>query len=97
LEYLAVSANADNVVINHNCHHPQIDLTAADAAEGLRYLQDWYYNRLQKRTVRGAALDRDRYAKQGGTWKMSHTGYEREWEVVDDNVPPITFKFHRRG
>ena len=23
--------------------------------------------------------------------KMSHTGYERVWEVLADNVPPITF------
>ena len=90
LEYLAVSANAD-VVVNHNCHHPEIDLTAADAAEGLWYLQDWYYNKVQKRTVRGAAFYRDRYAKQSGAWKISHTGYERVWEVVEENVPPIHF------
>jgi SnoaL-like domain len=90
LEYLAASANAD-VVINHNCHHPEIDLTGPATAEGLWYLQDWYYNRVQKRTVRGAAFYRDRYAKQGGKWKISHTGYERVWEVVEDNVPPITF------
>lgn len=90
LEYLAVSANAD-VVINHNCHHPEIDLTGPGRAEGLWYLQDWYYNRVQKRTVRGAAFYRDRYTRQAGDWKISHTGYERVWEVVEDNVPPITF------
>ena len=90
LEYLAVSANSD-VVINHNCHHPEIDLTGPASAEGLWYLQDWYYNKVQNRTVRGAAFYRDRYQKQDGKWKIRHTGYERVWEVVEDNVPPITF------
>ncbi len=90
LEYLEASANAD-VVINHNCHHPEIDLTGPGAAAGLWYLQDWYYNRAQQRTVRGAAFYRDRYRKEDGTWKMCHTGYERVFEVVEDNVPPIHF------
>jgi SnoaL-like domain len=90
LEYLEASANAD-VVINHNCHHPEIDLTGPGTAEGLWYLQDWYYNRAQQRTVRGAAFYRDRYRKEAGAWKMSHTGYERVFEVVEDNVPPIHF------
>ncbi|HTT44300.1 MAG TPA: nuclear transport factor 2 family protein [Steroidobacteraceae bacterium] len=90
LEYLAVSANAD-VVVNHNCHHPEIDLTAADAAEGLWYLQDWYYNRRDRRIVRGASFYRDRYQKIAGAWLIRHTGYERVFEIVENDVPPINF------
>jgi SnoaL-like protein len=90
LEYLGVSANA-GVVINHNCHHPEIDLTAADAAEGLWYLQDWYYNRSDRRIVRGAAFYRDRYRKVNGQWLIGHTGYERVFEIVETDVPPIHF------
>ena len=89
MEYLEASANPD-VVINHNCHHPEIDLTGPGTAEGLWYLQDWYYNAAQRRTVRGAALPQP--LRQGrGTGHISHTGYERVFEVVEDNVPPITF------
>lgn len=96
LEYLAASVTPD-VVINHNCHHPEIDLTGAASAEGLWYLSDWYYNRAQKRTVRGAAFYRDRYQKSGGGWRISHTGYERVFEIVDENVTPPRFTANLLG
>ncbi len=90
LEYLAASANAD-VVINHNCHHPEIDLTGPATAEGLWYLQDWYFNQRDRRVVRGAAFYRDRYRKADGAWLIEHTGYERVFEIVEDNVVPPNF------
>src|SRR5215469_4065988 len=90
LEYLAISANAD-VVINHNCHHPEIDITGSDTAEGLWYLQDWYYNRRDKRIVRGAAFYRDRYLKVNDGWLIRHTGYERVFEIVETDVPEMNF------
>jgi len=90
LEYLAVSANAD-VVVNHNCHHPEIDLTGANSAAGLWYLADWYYNRRDRRIVRGASFYRDRYLKVEGAWLIAHTGYERVFEIVENDVPPIHF------
>jgi hypothetical protein len=96
LEYLAASVTPD-VVINHNCHHPEIDLTGPDSADGLWYLSDWYYNRTQKRIVRGAAFYRDRYVKSGGTWKIRHTGYERVFEIVDEGVPPPNFTANLLG
>ena len=76
LEYLAVSANAD-VVINHNCHHPEIDLTGPATADGLWYLQDWYYNKVQKAPCARRLLPRPlrqagRDLEDGVT-----TGYER--------------------
>ncbi len=90
LEYLAAAANAD-VVINHNCHHPEIDLTGPDTASGLWYLQDWYFNQRDRHMVRGAAFYRDRYRRIEGNWLIQHTGYERVFEIVEDNVAPINF------
>ena len=75
LEYLAASANAD-VVINHNGHHPEIDLTGQDTAEALWYLQDWYFNQRDRRIVRGAAFYRDRCRKIDGAWLIQHTGHQ---------------------
>jgi hypothetical protein len=91
LEYLAASASAD-VVIVHNCHHPEIDLTGPDTANGLWYLQDAYMNRKTRRSVTGTSFYRDRYVKVAGEWKIRHTGYERVFEIVDENatVPNYT-------
>jgi hypothetical protein len=96
LGYLAASVTPD-VVINHNCHHPEIDLTGPGTATGLWYLSDWYYNRVQKRIVRGAAFYRDRYARVGNAWKISHTGYERVFEIVDEGVAPPNFTANLLG
>ncbi|MBS0579176.1 MAG: nuclear transport factor 2 family protein [Proteobacteria bacterium] len=96
LGYLAASVTPD-VVINHNCHHPEIDLTGPDRATGLWYLSDWYYNRIQQRIVRGAAFYRDRYAKVGEDWKISHTGYERVFEIVEEGVPVPNFTANLLG
>jgi hypothetical protein len=90
LEFLAASASTDRVM-NHNGHHPEIDLTGAATAEGLWYLNDWTYSFEQRRITRGSAIYRDRYIKEAGTWKISHTGYERVFEVVEDDVPPPNF------
>ncbi|MBS0367091.1 MAG: nuclear transport factor 2 family protein [Proteobacteria bacterium] len=96
LEYLAASVTAD-VVINHNCHHPEIDLTGPDTADGLWYLQDWYFNQRDRHLVRGAAFYRDRYRKLDGEWLIAHTGYERVFEIVEDNVAPINFTANMLG
>jgi SnoaL-like protein len=96
LEFLAASSSPD-VVMNHNCHHPEIDLTGPESAQGLWYLSDWTYNRVQQRTTHGSALYRDRYTRSGNAWKISHTGYERVFEIVADQVTAPNFTANLLG
>jgi SnoaL-like domain len=96
LEFLAASASTDRVM-NHNGHHPEIDVTGPGTAEGLWYLSDWTYSFAQKRVTRGSAVYRDRYVKESGAWKISHTGYERVFEIVEDHVPPMNFTANLLG
>lgn len=71
-----------HVITEHRCDHPEIDIVG-DAATGTWYLADTVLIPEHNLFMRGAAYYHDRYVRcEDGNWRISHTGYERTYEVV---------------
>ena len=71
----------------HQVHHPQIELVDARHARGRWYLQDLVLCQKENWILNGAAHYADEYRKEGNTWLISHTGYERHLEFLSE-LPP---------
>ncbi|WP_157106885.1 nuclear transport factor 2 family protein [Nocardia arthritidis] len=71
-----------HVITEHRCDHPEIDVDG-DTATGTWYLADTVLIPGHNMLLRGAAFYTDRYVRcDDGRWRISHTGYERTYEVV---------------
>lgn len=71
-----------HVITEHRCDHPELDVTG-DTASGTWYLADTVLIPAHNMLLRGAAFYHDRYVRcDDGRWRISHTGYERTYEVV---------------
>ncbi|CAM2996052.1 nuclear transport factor 2 family protein [Skermania piniformis] len=71
-----------NVITEHRCDHPEIDV-AGDQATGVWYLSDSVLIPEHNMLLRGAAYYSDRYVRDSdGRWRIAHTGYERTFEMV---------------
>ncbi|MEU4345394.1 nuclear transport factor 2 family protein [Nocardia sp. NPDC023852] len=71
-----------HVITEHRCDHPEIDVDG-DSATGTWYLADTVLIPSHNMLLRGAAFYSDRYVRcDDGCWRISHTGYERTYEVV---------------
>ncbi|NKY25475.1 nuclear transport factor 2 family protein [Nocardia gamkensis] len=71
-----------HVITEHRCDHPEIDVDG-DTATGTWYLADTVLIPGHNMLLRGAAFYTDRYVRcDDGHWRISHTGYERTYEVV---------------
>lgn len=71
-----------HVITEHRCDHPEIDVDG-DAATGTWYLADTVLIPGHNMLLRGAAFYSDEYVRcDDGRWRISHTGYERTYEVV---------------
>ncbi len=70
------------MITSHHVHHPEIELLSETRATGTWALEDTVIHTTQDFTLRGAAFYRDEYAKEGGHWKIAHTGYERIFEEM---------------
>lgn len=68
------------VITMHTGHHPEIVLTSEDSATGTWYLEDRVLVPAHDFELHGTALYRDEYRKEGGRWRISHTGYDRIFE-----------------
>jgi hypothetical protein len=77
--FLEESLGDPGIITMHNGHHPEIVVTD-DTATGRWYLEDRVIVPAHDFALHGTALYEDRYAKVGGAWKISHTGYERIYE-----------------
>lgn len=70
------------VITEHRCDHPEIDITGGTAT-GTWLLADTVLIPEHNLLMRGAAYYTDRYVRcDDGKWRISHTGYERTYEVV---------------
>lgn len=76
-----------NVVSLHHGHHPEIDVEG-DTATGTWYLEDYLIFVETDTRLRGAGFYHDRYVKDGGLWKIEHTGYVRTFEEFQSGNPP---------
>lgn len=71
-----------HVITEHRCDHPEIDVDG-DTATGTWYLADTVLIPGHNMLLRGAAFYSDEYVRcADGCWRISHTGYERTYEVV---------------
>ena len=82
LEYLASAIHAQCISV-HQGGHPEIRLTSPSTATGTWYQNDWFLDLRSNMKLSGACLYDDRYVKEGGDWKIEHTGYERLYEIVE--------------
>ena len=71
----------------HHGLQPEIELTGPTTARGVWALHNYFFNEQQNRCVRIAAFYEDEYVKQGGVWRLQHTGYQpvfhEEWRRDD--------------
>ena len=82
LEFLRDAMGANTFLSSHRVHHPEIDFTSETTATGIWALEDVVIDLKWEITIRGAAFYEDEYVKEGGVWKIRHTGYERTYEEV---------------
>lgn len=80
VSFLSTSLGDTGIIHEHLGHHPEISLTGDSAAVGYWYLHDRVVVPAADFELGGTALYRDEYRKVDGTWKISHTGYERVYE-----------------
>ena len=91
LEFLRGAMGSDTFLSSHRVHHPEIDFTSETTATGVWALEDLVIDTKWEITIRGAAFYEDEYVKEGGVWKIQHTGYERTYEEVQSrkDVPGL--------
>ncbi|MFC9786560.1 nuclear transport factor 2 family protein [Rhodococcus sp. NPDC127528] len=71
-----------HVLTEHLCGQPEIDVSG-DTATGVWVLADTVIIPEDGMLLRGSAFYHDRYARnENGEWRISHTGYERTYEMV---------------
>ncbi|MBS0579293.1 MAG: nuclear transport factor 2 family protein [Proteobacteria bacterium] len=94
LDMVRDGAHAE-MIMQHNGHHPEIDLISPTEARGVWYLQDSVWEFRRKLHITGAALYRDRYLKVGGTWLIKDVHFERIHEIVEPVVTPpnVTYAY----
>ncbi|WP_040798359.1 nuclear transport factor 2 family protein [Nocardia higoensis] len=88
-----------HVITEHRCDHPEIDVSG-DTATGTWYLADTVLIPEHNLLMRGAAYYHDRYVRgDDGKWRISHTGYQRTYEVVLSlsDVPSLRLTSDRWG
>jgi ketosteroid isomerase-like protein len=73
---------------SHRVHHPEIDLDG-DRAQGTWALEDVAVDTEWGFVLMGAAFYEDRYRREGGAWRIEHTGYRRSFEFT---VPTSAWK-----
>ena len=71
-----------HMLTEYRCGQPEIEVDG-DTAAGVWALSDTVIIPEDGMLLRGAAYYHDRYARGAdGQWRISHTGYERTYEVV---------------
>ena len=81
IDFLLNSFHSGLVPIHHG-HGPEIELVGEDAAKGTWYLEDVVIGLERKTSGYGSALYYDEYRREGGSWKIARTEYDRLVEVV---------------
>ena len=78
--FLSGSLSDPGLVTLHQGHHPEIEVGGDDTATGTWYLSDKVFGPAYDFLLEGTALYQDTYARVGGEWKFTHTGYSRIYE-----------------
>ena len=78
--YMSTTVGPDIITVHH-VQQPQIQVDG-DTATGRWALEDTVIVTGQQLLIRGAAFYQDRYRRDDGVWRISHTGYERIYEAM---------------
>jgi len=84
VEFLRTALGRAEIATMHNCHHPEITLLDEDTARGVWALQDMVVDSEHMYMLQGAAIYTDDYVRRDGRWLISHTGYERTFEMTQN-------------
>ncbi len=92
MKFLVQSMDRPGFLSSHRVSQPEIEFTSATTAKGIWALEDTVIDLDFQITLRGAAFYRDEYVKQGGEWKIKHTGYVRTFEEIQSRkeTPGLT-------
>jgi len=82
IAFLRENMSRQEMLTSHKVHHPEIEITGADEAEGIWALDDKIVDSGFGITISGAAYYHDTYRRIDGTWYISHTGYKRVYEEI---------------
>ncbi|HEY3842161.1 MAG TPA: nuclear transport factor 2 family protein [Acidimicrobiales bacterium] len=99
--WLSEALRSHDLITEHHGHHPEIEFDSETSATGTWYLEDRVIVPSADLEIGGTAFYRDRYAKTGGGWRISHTGYMRVFEEhrVHSTMAVISFtsRFDQRA
>ena len=75
---------ATRLITEHRCSHPEIEFSEdGRSATGVWLLSDTVIIPEDGMLLRGSAYYHDRYSLgEDGCWRISRTGYRRNWETV---------------
>jgi hypothetical protein len=80
--FLTEALGSKTMFTTHAMGQPEIELTGPTTATGTWALQDLVIIADQGLEIRGSAFYEDRYVKETGGWRFSHTGYRRVYEEM---------------
>ncbi|MDG2271128.1 MAG: nuclear transport factor 2 family protein [Halioglobus sp.] len=83
IDFLSGSMSGRQFLSMHTAHHPEITLTGDNTAEGIWYLHDIVYALKYNVQISGNGIYSDHYRKVDDHWRITHTGYQRIFEVHD--------------
>lgn len=84
------------LITTHFATQPEIDVDG-DEATGRWAFEDTVIATEHRMAIIGAAFYEDRYRREDGRWRISHTGYERTYEatVKLDDLPSFRLTANR--
>jgi SnoaL-like domain len=96
LEFMR-QVNSGDFISSHVGSHPEITVLTATTAAGVWNMLDNSWDLRRMVLTRGQAVCSDRYVKVEDGWKISHTGYSRIYEVVEEikERPKLTAHYLR--
>jgi hypothetical protein len=72
-----------SIITVHQCHHPELSVDG-DTATGTWYLEDKVIVTEHRMLLTGAAFYDDTYRRDAdGQWRISRTGYIRNYEAIE--------------
>ncbi len=78
--FLRRTMDTPSLISMHQGHHPELRMIDDHTAEGTWYLVDRVILPESDYEISGTAFYADRYVRDGGHWKIAHTGYSRVFE-----------------
>ena len=83
VDFMVKHMSGPAIISVHNGHTPEIEIVDSNRATGVWYLQDQVMNLKHAVQMSGTAIYSDEYQKEGESWLIVKTGYQRIYECVE--------------